>query len=648
MYDDHNGDAMKFLVFLLFGLLLLSIWLVCHFASPRTSFLTRALVILSFTLGFAGVALLPVDLTMTTVYDDSNSTSNSDSSSSVKPNATYGPWLLTYWSTFVLAWLVLPICRESLLSGEFTLRTQLAAGCRAMMKGMVLLLVVGVCSLIAMAIKLHQGFGGVVPVLMAMGNTYGLLLVSLLLGYGLVSVPTQLWRQSNPQVELQRIQIMAASADEHLFESVWELQDVEQLIDDVSSRIGSIKTVSNDDNTTTTNSFVRMLPMDPHYARCVDILLTRRKTTAVLHPELQRRRTNTSINNNNNNNNTTTRNGKAKHKNDAADPDSEEGGGGGGYPSLEYLAKLNRRLQHAQNEIVSAEQRWNSIVQKNDFYNNLVQLSSTETPSVSSNSNAEAETTSLITKLWYTILRKPFFQLSALFCAILSGMILWSEATLSIPIKILSPFALFMSLSDAVTNAADLRLLFWLRPLTALLPFVYMAWCVYGSMFKLSLFGPYQLRGRKTSSGLALLFNAQYLVRLQFPLGYNYLQMIKYENADQNSCAFAHVMKNMETVPFFGTSFSVYAPLLILALCGFTLCHGYARILSACGIDHEDAIFLNANTNNHHNNEGGSSLESKVNEGITLLRRSSRQQQQQSSPSIQMTSRYDNNNNTIV
>jgi hypothetical protein len=71
-------------------------------------------------------------------------------------------------------------------------------------------------------------------------------------------------------------------------------------------------------------------------------------------------------------------------------------------------------------------------------------------------------------------------------------------------------------------------------------------------------------------------------------------------------------MSNMETVPFFGTNFSIYAPLLILALCGFTLCNGYARLLALLRIEHEDAILLGDQE----------TLENKVNEGITLLRRS--------------------------
>lgn len=75
-------------------------------------------------------------------------------------------------------------------------------------------------------------------------------------------------------------------------------------------------------------------------------------------------------------------------------------------------------------------------------------------------------------------------------------------------------------------------------------------------------------------------------------------------------------MSNMNTVPFLGTSFSVYAPLLILALCAFTLCNGYARLLSVLGVEHEDAILL----------ADHETLDSKVNEGITLLRRHSDRQ----------------------
>jgi len=86
--------------------------------------------------------------------------------------------------------------------------------------------------------------------------------------------------------------------------------------------------------------------------------------------------------------------------------------------------------------------------------------------------------------------------------------------------------------------------------------------------------------------------------------------MLKYDTSS-TTCAFSTLMSNMSTVPFFGTSFSVYAPLLILGLCAITMCNIYPRLVALLGFEHEDGILMGDRE----------TLESKVNEGITLLRR---------------------------
>ena len=92
---------------------------------------------------------------------------------------------------------------------------------------------------------------------------------------------------------------------------------------------------------------------------------------------------------------------------------------------------------------------------------------------------------------------------------------------------------------------------------------------------------------------------------------------------DMTHCAFSSIMSDMSTVPFFGTSFSVYAPLLILAVCVFTLCDFYPRILRLLGIEHEDALMLGDEDD----------LNGKVTEGIQLMKRDAE--------------RRDNNNGTL-
>lgn len=49
------------------ALLVLSFWIVRHFAARGTSFLIQLLATISFSLGFGGIALLPIDLSITEV-----------------------------------------------------------------------------------------------------------------------------------------------------------------------------------------------------------------------------------------------------------------------------------------------------------------------------------------------------------------------------------------------------------------------------------------------------------------------------------------------------------------------------------------------------------------------------------------------------
>lgn len=253
--------------------------------------------------------------------------------------------------------------------------------------------------------------------------------------------------------------------------------------------------------------------LDVHYSYCLEKLLTLRKSTAVLSPELQRRRTSS----------------HRRHESDNGDAIMECSGESesNDYPSLEYLAQLNARLEAAQAGVVSAEQRWNTLVARSSLYTHLAEgtiprphpfdtsLSDSFLSKVSRRLGTIGEH---VRYLWLKVLRTPVYRVLAVSLAALSVAVLWSEATLALPFN-LSPFALALRLFD---NNGDKGLLF---QIAALVPLLYISACVFSSLFKLSLFGPYRLRGHKQSTGVALVFNAQYLVRLQFPLAYNYLYM---------------------------------------------------------------------------------------------------------------------------
>lgn len=248
---------------------------------------------------------------------------------------------------------------------------------------------------------------------------------------------------------------------------------------------------------------------DTHYYNSLDKLLTHRNVSEILGKDLQRRRT--------------TGSGRRHSETD----DKEEIVPS---PSLDYLARLNARLGHAQADVVSAEQRWNELVVKAALYENLAE-GTVPLPTVFQTVPSDSILTKLsrlfstlgkrLEYLWLTQLRRPFLRFFATLTAGLSVMVLWSEATLALPIN-LSPFALILSLVDNSDGKSSKGFLF---QIAAFVPFLYIAICVYSSLFKVSVFGRYRLRGNKQSTSVACAFNAQYLVRLQFPLAYNYLLM---------------------------------------------------------------------------------------------------------------------------
>jgi hypothetical protein len=582
----------------------LCVGIVQHFSSPGTSLGIRLLAIISFWLGFSGIVLLPLDLTIAS----STSADSNESDATPETNATYVPWMITYWSSFILAFVILPIVRKFLRSGHFTVWTRLSDAfyssirCWAIMLGLLLL------AILILAVKLHKW--NVVPILMTIGNTYGLLLVALLLGYGLVDVPRQMWRVALPEKELRRTQILANAADEALFEAVWELQDVE---DDIDQAVRSISHVQEDgillqslgnkiqDDNVALDSFSTL--ESSYYQYCIQKLVHRRNQTALLDAELQSRRM--KRRDRFRQRDTTQRDEENTNSNESGQFSEDDQ-----VPTVPQLAQLHARLKAAQVKLESAEQSWTECVERSKLYEAMMEetsslIDTSLLPSASlvgPSNNAFTSAQTKLRHLWITRLIKPFSITSSCIFAALSIMVLWSEATMSLPWN-LSPFAFILSMAVGETKG-------FLFACLALLPLLYMSACVYTSIFKMSFFGPNCLRGYKQSSGVALIFNAQYLIRMQFPLGYNYLLMLKY-HTDETNCSFAAIMKHMSTVPFFGTSFSVYAPLLILALCGFTLCNGYPRLLGILGLEHEDAILLGDRE----------TLDRKVAEGEVLLRK---------------------------
>jgi len=630
-------------------LLLVSTWFVLYYAKRKTPIFIILLSIISFGLGSAAVALLPIDLSYAASLsnaaaadDNGGENDNNDAqqnnqdghdqnnnNNNLDNNPTYIPWKITYWTTFLLAWLILPITRETLLSGHFTLLQRIRNGFTKSIKAILLMSVCGFIAVIAMAIHLKSVHlvTIVLPVLMALGNTYGLVLVSLLLGNGLVNVPKRFWREACPANELRRIRMIACGVEEELFDSIMALEDVEDKIEEVCATAVNLRE-SGDENVTmmeneeggvslgTTTSRRRRgcwslcwkADQVTQFHECLEELVRRKNEGRELCSERRTRR--------GGNSGTSPRNRRRASSDDGNDDAAETIN----TMDVKYLVTLNTQLKKAQERVISAELRWNELVDHNRIVSAL--MNDDDTGSVASgqdgndgayNSNLLSSSSSsssgchrvkyILQRFWMRHLRYHTYRFIALTTAVLSVFVLLSEVTLASSLN-LSPFSWTLAALDQWGGSSS-QILF---QLAALIPLLYMSICVYTCLFQMSLLGPYCLRGNRQSNGVALVRNAQYLVRLQFPLGYNYLLMLKY---DMSNCAFSDIMSDMATIPFFGTSFSVYAPLLILLVCALSLFDCYPKMLHWLGIEHEDALLLGDQED----------LECKVNEGIQLMTR---------------------------
>jgi hypothetical protein len=98
----------------------------------------------------------------------------------------------------------------------------------------------------------------------------------------------------------------------------------------------------------------------------------------------------------------------------------------------------------------------------------------------------------------------------------------------------------------------------------------------------------YKLAGPQLSNQSSLVFNAQYVSRLQFSLGFNFLMILHLSRSEKT--AFNNLMKNITIIPLFGTSFNVYSPVIMILVALTTFLNLYSRILRLLGFDHEDAL----------------------------------------------------------
>ena len=152
-----------------------------------------------------------------------------------------------------------------------------------------------------------------------------------------------------------------------------------------------------------------------------------------------------------------------------------------------------------------------------------------------------------------------------------------------------------------------------------------MSVCSFYSMFEVKFLKYFALT-KRSSDASALLFNAYYLCRLQFSLGYNFLLVLDYTTVQENKnqalaeedstlakdtansvhTAFQHVIGNMSSIWWFNK----YSPVILILLALATAFNLHAKVLSVIGVD----VFLEPQSGNAEHRE-------RIKDGQRLIRR---------------------------
>jgi hypothetical protein len=152
-------------------------------------------------------------------------------------------WMWVYWVTFLLTYVFIPLTQEYVAAGEFSKKGRFCASVKI---NIIFYAAIGVIAFGALAyviFGLDQGLWDLMPVLISLANTFGLIIIILLLGYGAAEVPRAIWKNSNPEGMLRRLYFKAPELDGALFDTRNLLKDTVAKIEEFDAKV---KTMSSD------------------------------------------------------------------------------------------------------------------------------------------------------------------------------------------------------------------------------------------------------------------------------------------------------------------------------------------------------------------------------------------------------------------
>ncbi|XP_061657146.1 G-protein coupled receptor-associated protein LMBRD2B [Syngnathoides biaculeatus] len=549
--------------------------------------------LLAWYLCFLIVFILPLDVT-TTIYKQcktdsrtratgsppSNQTSgNSSAPARSAPAACYEPWSnipdgvmpvfwrVVYWTSQCLTWLLLPFMQSYARSGGFSVagKVQTALIENAIYYGSYLLIFGSLLIYVAVHPEWRLSWYELQTIGITAANTWGLFLLVLLLGYGLVEVPRSYWNASRHGHLLLKTYFKAAKL-------TTEKADAEENLEDVMEEVRKVS---------------EAVKYNHPLRKCIDTIL--RKCPTDYQDKMGR------------------------NMDDYEDFEDKQT-----FPSERSLVKLHKRVIYAVQRHNRTRVQWRMLLEEAFHLEDVAKNESSSTRRfVRTFPAAEAPGwprryvyTPAAEWYWECLLKRGSYRVLAAVLGLFSVAVVWSECTFFSTKPVLSLFAVFIQLAERDYNYVYIQV-------ACFITIFFLCTCVYSTVFRIRVFNFYYLAPHHQTDAYSLQFSGMLFCRLTPPLCLNFLGLIHMDAAishrHKEQTAYTSIMGSMRVLSFVADGFYIYYPILVVILCIATYFSLGTRLLNLLGFQQ----FM-----------GDSELTSDlVDEGKELIRREKRKRQ---------------------
>ncbi|XP_032874137.1 LOW QUALITY PROTEIN: G-protein coupled receptor-associated protein LMBRD2 [Amblyraja radiata] len=595
-----SGLVLAVDVVVVFVLAVLVLWRYADFS--RQHRLVTVATLLAWYLCFLIVIILPLDVT-TTIYRQCI-VDNRKLSPTVAPNSTQPPtgissntspssaglqlfpecvrpwsyipdgilpvfWRVVYWTSQFLTWILLPFMQSYARSGAFSMagkvRTALIEN--AIYYGTYLLIFGSLLIYVAVHPGLRLGWYQLQMIGITAANTWGLFLLVLLLGYGLVELPRWHWTAAHSGHTLARTHFKAAKL---LTERVEAQEELDDLMEEVRKLNETVK--YNHPQRKNIDTILRKCPVEyqEQMGRSMD--------------------------------------------------DYEDFEERGGCPSERSLARLHKQVIRAAQRYGRVSVQWTLLLEQVFYLEDVARNQDNATshfvhsfpPTQPRGWFSRYLYTPCVEWYWQCRLRCWCHRALALVLAAFSVLVVWSECTFFSTSPVLSIFAIFIRSAENSRNYLHVQM-------GCLLALLFLSTCVYWTVFRIRVFNYYYLAPHHQTDAYSLLFSGMLFCRLTPPLCLNFLGLIHMDSAISHQAheqaAYTSIMGSMRVISFIADGFYIYYPMLVLILCIATYFSLGTRCLNLLGFQQ----FMG-------DNEMTSDL---VDEGKELIKREKRKRQRQ-------------------